>query len=129
MISLLSIATLSVIASVGLSLSPPYGQLSVKGTKIIGANGQEVALHGMSLFWSQWDVGSIFYNRETVQAVKCSWNSNLIRAAMGVEEGGYLTDPATNKQRLETVVQAAIDLGIYVIIGLIYKFDSRFIQI
>jgi len=98
------------------SAAPPYGQLSVKGSKLIGSNGQEVALHGMSLFWSQWSEGSIFYNKETVQALKCSWNANLVRAAMGVEEGGYLTSPSAEQAKLEAVIQAAIDQGIYVIV-------------
>lgn len=35
---------------------------------------------------------------------------------MGVESGGYLTNPAAEKAKLETVVKAAIDQGIYVII-------------
>lgn len=35
---------------------------------------------------------------------------------MGVESGGYLTNPAVEQARVETVVQAAIDFGIYVII-------------
>nr|AFD33558.1 cellulase [Aphelenchoides fragariae] len=98
------------------AVAPPYGQLSVKGNKILGADGKPVALHGMSLFWSQWGEGAPFYNKDTVQALKCSWNANLVRAAMGVEEGGYLTNQATEQGKLEAVVKAAIDLGIYVII-------------
>jgi endoglucanase len=60
--------------------------------------------------------GSVFYNKDTVQALKCSWNANLVRAAMGVEEGGYLTNPTAEQAKVEAVVQAAIDLGIYAII-------------
>ncbi|KAI6170660.1 Endoglucanase [Aphelenchoides bicaudatus] len=98
------------------AVAPPYGQLSIKGNKLVGADGSEVALHGLSLFWSQWSEGSVFYNKETVQALKCSWNANLVRAAMGVEEGGYLTNPTAEQGRAEAVIQAAIDLGIYVIV-------------
>uniref|UniRef100_A0A915DHP2 Endoglucanase n=1 Tax=Ditylenchus dipsaci TaxID=166011 RepID=A0A915DHP2_9BILA len=58
-----------------LAAPPPYGQLSVSGTKLKGSKGQNVALRGMSLYWSQW-------------------------------KGHQIT----------TVVQAAIDLGMYVII-------------
>jgi endoglucanase len=35
---------------------------------------------------------------------------------MAVESGGYLTNPDMEKQKIKTVVQAAIDQGIYVII-------------
>lgn len=35
---------------------------------------------------------------------------------MGVDQGGYLTDQATNEKMVETVVDAAIAEGIYVII-------------
>uniref|UniRef100_A0A915EIZ5 Uncharacterized protein n=1 Tax=Ditylenchus dipsaci TaxID=166011 RepID=A0A915EIZ5_9BILA len=71
--------------------APPYGQLSVSGTKLKGSNGQNVQLRGLSLFWSQW-MGQ-YYNAGTVQALKCSWNANWF------------------------VLQwAAIDQGIYVII-------------
>ncbi|MCX7820148.1 MAG: cellulase family glycosylhydrolase, partial [Brevinematales bacterium] len=45
-----------------------------------------------------------------------TWNANVIRAAMGVENGGYLTSPATEKQKVQTVVDAATAKGIYVII-------------
>ncbi|CAJ0934638.1 unnamed protein product, partial [Mesorhabditis belari] len=101
--------------------APPYGQLSVVGKNLVGANGQKVALHGMSLFWSQWTEGSTFYNKATIQALKCSWNANVVRAAMGVEakQGGYLNNPTTRKAelaKLYAVVDAAIDAGIYVII-------------
>ncbi|CAJ0956351.1 unnamed protein product, partial [Mesorhabditis belari] len=101
--------------------APPYGQLSVVGKNLVGANGQKVALHGMSLFWSQWTEGSTFYNNDTIQALKCSWNANVVRAAMGVEakQGGYLNNPTTRKAelaKLYAVVDAAIDAGIYVII-------------
>nr|ABV54446.1 GHF5 endo-1,4-beta-glucanase precursor [Radopholus similis] len=93
---------------------PPYGALSVSGTNLKGSGGQNVALHGMSLFWSQWE--SEFYNEETVRALKCQWNSNVVRAAMAVEEGGYLSNPSAEQARVEAVINAAISQGIYVIV-------------
>uniref|UniRef100_A0A915E9S4 Endoglucanase n=1 Tax=Ditylenchus dipsaci TaxID=166011 RepID=A0A915E9S4_9BILA len=96
------------------SAAPPYGQLSVSGSKLKGSNGQNVQLRGMSLFWSQW-MGQ-YYTAGTVQALKCSWNANLVRAAMAVDQGGYLTDPTGQMNLVDTVVKAAIDQGIYVII-------------
>nr|VDC48532.1 endoglucanase-8 [Pratylenchus vulnus] len=97
--------------------APPYGQLSVKGKQIVGSNGQAVALHGMSLFWSSFSEGSPFYRAQVVQILKCQWNANLVRVAMGVEEGsGYLSNPSAQMNLVETVVNAAIAQGIYVIV-------------
>ncbi|KAH7673007.1 beta-1,4-endoglucanase [Aphelenchoides avenae] len=94
--------------------NPPYGQLSVSGTKLVGSNGQPVQLIGMSLFWSQW-MGQ-YFNRDTVNALACDWGSNVVRAAMGVEEGGYLSNKQGELAKVRTVVEAAIERGIYVII-------------
>uniref|UniRef100_A0A915E334 Glycoside hydrolase family 5 domain-containing protein n=1 Tax=Ditylenchus dipsaci TaxID=166011 RepID=A0A915E334_9BILA len=102
------------LVSSAFAAAPPYGQLSVSGTKLKGSNGQNVQLRGLSLFWSQW-MGQ-YYNAGTVQALKCSWNANLVRAAMGVDQGGYLTDPTGQMNMVDSVVKAAIDQGIYVII-------------
>lgn len=93
---------------------PPYGQLSVKGTKLVGKDGNPVQLVGMSLFWSQW-MGQ-FFHKDSVEALACQWGANVVRAAMGVEEGGYLSNKAGELAKLKTVVDAAIARGIYVII-------------
>ncbi|KAI1710261.1 cellulase (glycosyl hydrolase family 5) domain-containing protein [Ditylenchus destructor] len=96
--------------------APPYGALSVKGSKLIGSNGNNVQLTGMSLYWSQW-MGQ-YWTKDVVNALACKWNANLVRAAMGVqaEYGGYLANKATELAKVRTVVEAAIEAGIYVII-------------
>uniref|UniRef100_A0A183C255 Endoglucanase n=1 Tax=Globodera pallida TaxID=36090 RepID=A0A183C255_GLOPA len=94
--------------------APPYGQLSVSGTKLVGSSGETVALHGNSLFWSQWYPQ--FWNETTVKALKCNWNANVVRAAMGVDQGGYLSDATTNYNLVKAVIEAAISQGIYVIV-------------
>ncbi|KAF7629153.1 Cellulase domain-containing protein [Meloidogyne graminicola] len=96
--------------------SPPFGQLSVKGTKVYGSNNQPVVLAGMSFFWAQWSEGSVFYTANTVQSLKCNWNANVVRAATGVENGGYLSNPSAEQAKVETVIKAAIAQGIYVIV-------------
>lgn len=97
-------------------VNPPYGRLAVKGANIISnATGQPVQLIGMSLFWDQWMPQ--FYNQTTINNLKCSWKSNIVRAAMGVDaSGGYLSDPTTNTQLVYSVIDAAIAAGIYVIV-------------
>lgn len=91
--------------------------LSVSGNRVL-AGGQQASFAGNSLFWSNngWG-GEKFYNAGTVAWLKKDWKSNVVRAAMGVEEsGGYLQDPAGNKARVKAVVDAAIANDMYVII-------------
>lgn len=91
-----------------------YGQLRVEGNRIKGNNGQNVQLRGMSLFWSQW-MGQ-YYNAQAVQWLKDDFHSTVVRAAMGVESGGYLENPAQEKAKVIAVADAAIAQGLYVII-------------
>lgn len=91
-----------------------HGHLSVKNGKMVNASGETVQLKGMSLFWSQWQPQ--FYNHETVQNLVEGWDIQLIRAAMAVELEGYLENPEREKNKVKEVIEAAIDLGIYVII-------------
>jgi endoglucanase len=79
-------------------------------------HGQSIRLRGMSFFWSQWE--SEFYNANVVQWLAADWNVQLLRLPMAVEseDGGYLDFPDRERGRVETVVDAAIELGIYVII-------------
>jgi endoglucanase len=91
-----------------------YGQLQVVGNRIVDYRERPVQLRGMSLFWSQW-IGK-YYNADAVKWLKEDWHCNVIRAAMAVENDGYLTNPAFEKEKVETVVDAAIAEGIYVII-------------
>ena len=108
-----------------------YGQLqagknsSGKG-QIYGAckgvaDGAEVAVQGMSLFWSiSSDVGAPFWTAEHVDKLVKEQNIQLIRAPMGVDEdwyaGNYFTNTGYYQGLMNTVVQAAIDNDIYVII-------------
>jgi endoglucanase len=90
------------------------GQLKVEGNHIVNKYGNPVALHGMSLFWSQW-MGK-YYNYDCVKWLRDDWKCTVVRAAMGIESGGYLTNPESEKAHIISVVNACIDLGIYVII-------------
>jgi len=94
-----------------------HGALSVDGNQIVNKNGAVVSFAGNSLFWSNngWG-GERFYNPSVVSWIKSDWNATIVRAAMGVEEnGGYISNPS-NKQKVITVVDAAIEQGLYVII-------------
>jgi endoglucanase len=91
-----------------------HGQLQIDGAKIIDKNGETVAFHGMSLFWSQW-IGK-YYNQDCIKWLRDDWKCNIVRAAMAIEHGGYLENPSLEKSRVCNVIDACIDLGIYVII-------------
>ncbi|ULC58140.1 glycoside hydrolase family 5 protein [Flaviramulus sp. BrNp1-15] len=91
-----------------------FGQLSVSGNKIIDKNGNPVQLRGMSFFWSQW-IGK-YYTKETVKWLKEDWNCNIVRAAMAIDHDGYLVNPEVEKAKVKTVIDAAIEEGIYVLI-------------
>ena len=108
-----------------------YGQLqagknsSGKG-QIYGSckgvsSGNEVQVQGMSLFWSiADDVGAPFWTADYVSGLVSRQNIQIIRAAMGVDEdwgaGNYFTNTSRYQGLMNTVVQAAIDNDIYVII-------------
>ena len=91
------------------------GDLQVVGTQLSDAKGKPVRLSGVSFGWSNFHPR--FYTKEAVKWLKEDWNANVVRAAMGVEpKDGYIENPEGNIKRVETVVDAAIKEGIYVII-------------
>ncbi len=92
-------------------------KLTVQGNKVL-VGGQQKSLGGNSLFWSNdgWG-GERFYNADVVRWLKNDWQTTIVRAAMGINEGGgYLSNPASNKARVRAVVDAAIANDQYVII-------------
>ncbi len=95
-----------------------HGLLKVDDNKIVDKNGNPISLAGNSFFWSNDDWGGErFYKHEVVTWLKNDWNTTIVRAAMGVEDpGGYLDNKSANKNRVKTIVDAAINSGIYVII-------------
>ena len=92
-----------------------HGQLSVNGTALVDKNNETVVLRGVSFGWHNW--WPRFYSKETVAWLVSDWNVTLLRAAIGVEpDGAYLTNPTQALRCLTTVVDAAIEHGVYVII-------------
>jgi hypothetical protein len=89
------------------SLVDVYGQIMVSGNQIVDQNNRPITLHGMSLFWSQW-MGK-YYNYDCIKWLRDDWKCTVIRAALGIESGGYLDNPETGKARIIDVVDACID--------------------
>ena len=95
-----------------------HGQLSVVGPNIVDQHGEITSLAGPSFFWSNTGWGQErFYTKGAVETFAKDWNAGIIRVAMGAQSNGsYLEDEAGNIDRLVTVVNAAINNGLYVII-------------
>lgn len=96
-----------------------YGQLSVKGTQLVDEKGAPVVLRGVSFGWHMW--WPRFYNKHAVSYLMHDWKCSVVRAAMGVGVGqsfsnSYLQNPKFGVDCVTTVVDAAIEKGIYVII-------------
>lgn len=96
------------------SIVARHGQLKVLGTKVVNEHNEPVRLRGMSLFWSQWMPQ--FWKASTIGWLKEDWQISFVRAAMGIEMGGYLENPSAELHKLEGVVEACIREGIYVVI-------------
>ncbi|MEX0988519.1 MAG: glycoside hydrolase family 5 protein [Bacteroidales bacterium] len=92
-----------------------HGQLSVDGTFLVDAQGEKIMLHGVSFGWHNW--WPRFYNEGAVSTLVNDWGVNVVRAAMGITpERGYLNEPAWSLEKIEAVVNAAIENNVYVII-------------
>jgi len=102
------------------SIVAKNGFLSVDGNKIVNENGKPASFAGNSLFWSNdYYRGNGFYNKEVVQFLKRDWKTEIIRIPMTADpdiHDSYIFDKETNQTKLETVVDACLDLGLYVII-------------
>ena len=90
------------------------GVIRTNKSKIVNESGQTVQLRGMSLFWSQW-IGK-YYNHDAINWLVQDWNIQMIRASMGVDDDGGYIENRSEMQKVETVIDAAINNGIYVII-------------
>lgn len=91
-----------------------HGLLQVKAGKIVDRRGEPVSLAGNSFFWSQWQ--GRFWNAGCVNWLAQDWRASVVRAAMGVEGGGYLAHPEREQERVERIVDASLERGLYVII-------------
>ena len=106
--------TLQTKDSEGQTVVQHIGRLQVKGSTIAGQQGASVALHGMSLFWSQW--GGSFYNADCIRWLRDDWKCTVVRAVCGIRSDGYLGNPEAERAKIERVIDACIDLGIYVVV-------------
>lgn len=91
------------------------GQLRIEGNRVVGERGQPAQLRGTSLFHSNW--AGEYYTASTINTLVDDFQVSVVRAAMNVSNrGGYLQNPGQNFERVASVVDQAIERGIYVIV-------------
>lgn len=94
-----------------------HGQLAVNGTRLVDQSGRPVQLKGPSSMWLNWETSAYSENKGALMWMRDNWNAKVIRAAMGITtNGAYLANRSKAKKQVATIVQNAIDLGMYVII-------------
>lgn len=89
------------------------GQLRTVNGRVVNQLGQPFQLRGVSSHGLQWYGHAM--NREAIKWLRDEWKASVVRAAMYTAEGGYITNRSL-KNKVVEIVDAAIDLGIYVII-------------
>ncbi len=94
-----------------------HGKLTVEGTNIVDKNGNVYQLKGVSTHGMAWFPD--YVNKDAFQTFRDDWDANIIRLAMyTAENGGYCEGGDKNnlKNLIDTGVNAATELGMYVII-------------
>jgi endoglucanase len=97
------------------------GDISINSAGLfVNKKGIPVRFAGNSLFWSnEYYRGNGFYNKHAVEWLHKDWQSEIIRIPMAADpdiHDSYIFNPDQNTAKVETVVKACIDLGLYVII-------------
>jgi len=91
------------------------GKLQVVGTQLSNERGNALVLRGASFGWH--NLWPRFYNPGAVAWLATDWKCNVVRASMGVGlDDSYLENPEFALKCITTVVDAAIEQGIYVLI-------------
>jgi len=102
-------------------VTPPvelHGQLQVVGTNLVDASGTPVQLKGVSSMWLNWESRPFAESKDALRFMRDNWKLSVIRASMGTEaQSGYLNgNQAGMQKKVETIIQNAIDLGVYVLV-------------
>lgn len=94
-----------------------HGALSVKGTDLVDKNGKQYQLKGVSTHGIAWFPD--YVNKDAFKTFRDDWGANIVRLAMYTDENnGYCTDgdPEKLKKLVRAGVDAATELGMYVIV-------------
>lgn len=92
------------------------GQLKVVGTKLLNSLDEPIVLRGISTHGIAWFPE--FATKSFMQTLKGEWGANVFRIAMYSCEGNdsYINNPKWNKAKVCDLIDAAIELDMYVIV-------------
>lgn len=90
------------------------GQLRVCGTRLCNQWGTQVQLRGMSSHGLQWSADCL--KDSSLDALAGDWGADVVRLAMYVREGGYNTDPAGYRAKMDAWIEEISQRGMYVIV-------------
>lgn len=90
------------------------GRLKLVGRQLSSESGSAIQLRGMSSHGLQWF--DQCYTQASVQALARDWGIDVFRAAMYVDEGGYLNNQAGLRAKIDQLVDWTAQAGIYCII-------------
>ena len=102
-----------------------HGALSVVGTQIMDEHNKPYELRGVSTHGIAWFPQ--YVSKEAFQTLRDDWNANVVRIAMYTAENGGYCEGGSKKELeslVETGVDAATELGMYVIIDWHILHDS-----
>lgn len=93
-----------------------YGWLQVRGTSLCSEQGDAVQLKGVSFGWH--NMWPRFYNRTNVNYFAKQWHASIVRCSIGLslDEKCFDKDPALGYALVDSIVNGAVDAGVYVII-------------
>ena len=86
-------------------------------SQLVDQHGVPFQLKGVSSQWLAWETKRFAESKKGLQFMRDNWKLSVIRASMGTEkDGGYLKNPGSMKSQVESVIQHAIALGVYVLV-------------
>ena len=86
-------------------------------SQLVDQHGVPFQLKGVSSHWLAWEIKRFAESKKALQFMRDNWKLSVIRASMGTEaSGGYLTSPGAMKSQVESIIQNAIMLGVYVLV-------------
>ncbi len=99
-----------------------HGQLRIQGSQLVDQGGHPIQLRGMSSHGLQWF--GHYVSLSSMRWLRDDWGITVFRAAMYTNEGGYIQNPSV-KDKVKEAIEAAVQLGIYVIVDWHILSDSN----
>ncbi len=93
-----------------------HGALYVCDKVLCDKNDLVVQLRGMSTHGLQWYGWGDCITEQSLDVLAEDWNADILRVSLYVQEGGYATDPDGFTSQVRTIVDAATERGLYVLI-------------